>query len=108
AVPRSGSFGRRRPFHPAGDQLHDARPGRLPLLSRGRFGDPDHFGGEGEQAGSAHILEMKEANMREHYDFETMKGLKNPYAARLKQPISIRLDKGTIAYFKGMAADLGM
>lgn len=51
---------------------------------------------------------MKEVNMREHYDFESMKGRKNPYAARLKQPISIRLDKGTIAYFKGMATDLGM
>ena len=37
-----------------------------------------------------------------------MKGEKNPYLARLKQPITIRLDKGTVSYFKDMANDLGM
>lgn len=46
--------------------------------------------------------------MRTHYDFDKMKGEKNPYAARLKQPISIRLDKGTVAYFKTLAVDMGM
>lgn len=46
--------------------------------------------------------------MRPHYDFSKMKGEKNPYASRLKQPITIRLDKGTVAYFKAMAAEVGM
>jgi predicted DNA binding CopG/RHH family protein len=46
--------------------------------------------------------------MRAHYDFSTMKAVRNPYAARLKRPITIRLDHETIAYFKAMAADVGM
>jgi len=37
-----------------------------------------------------------------------MKGEKNPYIKHLKQPITIRLDKSTIVYFKSLAAELGM
>ena len=46
--------------------------------------------------------------MRAHYDFTTMKSEKNPYVRRLKQPITIRLDKGTVAYFKALANEIGM
>ena len=46
--------------------------------------------------------------MRAHYDFSKMKGMRNPYRSILKQPITIRLDKATVAYFKGIAAELGM
>ena len=46
--------------------------------------------------------------MRAHYDFSKMKGEKNPYTSRLKQPITIRLDKGTVSYFKGLATEVGM
>jgi predicted DNA binding CopG/RHH family protein len=46
--------------------------------------------------------------MRAHYDFSKMKGMRNPYRSRLKQPITIRLDKATVAYFKRIAAELGM
>jgi len=46
--------------------------------------------------------------MRAHYDFSKMKGVRNPYRSRLKQPITIRLDKVTVAYFKGLATELGM
>lgn len=46
--------------------------------------------------------------MREHYDFDKMKGQRNPYIKQLKHPITIRLDKGTIAYFKALADELGM
>lgn len=46
--------------------------------------------------------------MKSHYDFSKMKGEKNPYLSRLKQPITIRLDKGTVSYFKTLAVDLGM
>ncbi len=44
--------------------------------------------------------------MKSHYDFSKMKGEKNPYISKLKQPITIRLDKGTVSYFKTLAADL--
>ncbi len=46
--------------------------------------------------------------MREHYDFDKMKGQRNPYVKQLKQPITIRLDKATIAYFKALADEMGM
>ncbi len=46
--------------------------------------------------------------MRAHYDFSKLKGEKNPYLSRLKQPINIRLDKGTVAYFKALAAEVWM
>jgi predicted DNA binding CopG/RHH family protein len=46
--------------------------------------------------------------MRTHYDFSKMKGEKNPYIGQLKQPITIRLDKGTVAYFKSLASEIGM
>jgi uncharacterized protein (DUF4415 family) len=37
-----------------------------------------------------------------------MTGTKNPYIKQLKQPITIRLDKDTVAYFKSLAAEIGM
>ncbi|MGD2124227.1 MAG: antitoxin, partial [Gemmatimonadota bacterium] len=44
--------------------------------------------------------------MKNEYDFS--KGRKNPYAARAKKPVTIRLDEGTIAYFKDLAAETGI
>jgi uncharacterized protein (DUF4415 family) len=46
--------------------------------------------------------------MRAQYDFSKMKGAKNPYAGRLKQPVTIRLDRASVEYFKGLAEELGM
>lgn len=46
--------------------------------------------------------------MRAQYNFSKMKGERNPYISRLKQPITIRLDKGTVSYFRDLANDLGM
>lgn len=46
--------------------------------------------------------------MRKHYDFSKMKGERNPYVKHLKQPVTIRLDKGTVAYFKSLAEEIGM
>lgn len=46
--------------------------------------------------------------MRDHYDFDKMKGEKNPYTKALKQPITMRLDKATVAYFKNLATEIGM
>jgi predicted DNA binding CopG/RHH family protein len=41
--------------------------------------------------------------MRTTYDFS--KARKNPYAKKLKRPVTIRLDEPTIAYFKGLAEE---
>ena len=46
--------------------------------------------------------------MRDHYDFGKMKGKKNPYTKQLKQPVTMRLDKPTIGYFKSLATELSM
>jgi predicted DNA binding CopG/RHH family protein len=37
-----------------------------------------------------------------------MKGEKNPYIKHLKQPVTIRLDKASVTYFKNLANELGM
>jgi uncharacterized protein (DUF4415 family) len=42
--------------------------------------------------------------MREEYDFSRAR--RNPYARRLKKPITIRVDEATLAYFKGLAEEL--
>ncbi|MBI4402779.1 MAG: BrnA antitoxin family protein [Deltaproteobacteria bacterium] len=44
--------------------------------------------------------------MRKNYDFS--KSIKNPYARRLKQQITIRLDKEAIDYFKKLAVEMGI
>ena len=44
--------------------------------------------------------------MRKSYDFSKAK--RNPYAKRLKQQITIRLDKPTIEYFKELAEESGI
>ena len=44
--------------------------------------------------------------MRTHYDFSKAK--RNPYAKRLKQQITIRLDKPTIEYFRDLAEETGI
>lgn len=41
--------------------------------------------------------------MRKEYDFSTAK--KNPYARRLKRPVTIRLDEDTVAYFRALAEE---
>lgn len=41
--------------------------------------------------------------MNREYDFS--KARRNPYAAKLKRSVTIRLDEGTIEYFKLMAAE---
>jgi predicted DNA binding CopG/RHH family protein len=44
--------------------------------------------------------------MRKEYDFSQARP--NPYAKRLKRSVTIRIDEGTIAYFKGLAAENGI
>ena len=45
--------------------------------------------------------------MQDEYDFSRMRSRKNPYASRLKQPVTIRLEEDVIIYFKNMAEDTG-
>ena len=42
--------------------------------------------------------------MRREYDFS--RATRNPYAARLKRPVTIRLDDSTVRYFKDLAERL--
>ncbi len=44
--------------------------------------------------------------MRDTYDFKNSK--RNPYAKRLKQQITIRIDKDTIGYFKDLSEKKGI
>ena len=46
--------------------------------------------------------------MRRHYDFSKMKAQRNPYVRMLKQSVTIRLDRDTVAYFKVLAERTGM
>lgn len=44
--------------------------------------------------------------MRKEYDFSKSK--RNPYAKRLRKPVTIRLDVETVGYFKTMAEETGI
>ena len=46
--------------------------------------------------------------MKKEYDFSKMKSRKNPYASRLKKPVTIRLSEDVVEYFKSMAEDSGV
>jgi uncharacterized protein (DUF4415 family) len=46
--------------------------------------------------------------MKAEYDFSKMKSRKNPYASKLKAPVTMRLSEDVIAYFKRMAVDAGV
>ena len=46
--------------------------------------------------------------MREHYDFSKMKSKRNPYLKHLKQPVTMRLDRDSVEYFKLMSEESGI
>ncbi len=46
--------------------------------------------------------------MKAEYDLSRMKSRRNPYASRLKKPVTMRLSEDVIAYFKNMAVDAGV
>jgi uncharacterized protein (DUF4415 family) len=46
--------------------------------------------------------------MRSEYDFSKMKRRRNPHAARLKKPVTIRLGDDVLNYFKSMADQMGV
>ena len=72
-------------------------------LSGSRCSDPADLGPARDGPRRRDVLELP---MRKEYDFS--KSRKNPYAKQLKRQITIRLDTVAVAYFKQMAAELGM
>lgn len=46
--------------------------------------------------------------MRAEYDLAKLKSRKNPYASKLKRPVTMRLSEGVVKYFKGMAEETGV
>ena len=46
--------------------------------------------------------------MKAEYDLSKMKSRKNPYAAKLKKPVSMRLSEDVVEYFKSMANEAGV
>ena len=46
--------------------------------------------------------------MRKEYDFEKMKGRKNPYGKKLKKQVTIRMGVDIIEYFKKLAEETGI
>ncbi|MFH2092672.1 MAG: CopG family antitoxin [Pseudomonadota bacterium] len=46
--------------------------------------------------------------MRQEYDFEKMKGRKNPYTKDLKKQVTIRIGVDIIEYFKNQAEETGV
>ena len=43
--------------------------------------------------------------MRAEYDFSKLNGKRNPYAAKLKKPVTMRISYDVIAYFKHLAGE---
>ena len=46
--------------------------------------------------------------MKKEYDLSKMKSRKNPYAARLKKSVTMRLSEDVISYFKQMVEKSGV
>lgn len=46
--------------------------------------------------------------MKDEYDLAQMKSRKNPYASKLKKPVTMRLSEDVVDYFKGMADEAGV
>ena len=46
--------------------------------------------------------------MKPEYDLSKLKSRKNPYASRLKKPVTMRLSEDVIGYFKAMAEENGV
>ena len=46
--------------------------------------------------------------MRKEYNFDKMKGRKNPYAKHLKKQVTIRMGVDILDYFKNLAEETGV
>ena len=54
------------------------------------------------------LIIFKRCTMLEEYDIEKLNPRKNPYAKKLKQQITIKINKDTIEYFKQEAENTGI
>ena len=45
--------------------------------------------------------------MKSEYDLSKLKPRKNPYASKLKKPVTMRLSEDVVEYFKDMADEAG-
>ena len=43
--------------------------------------------------------------MKDHYEFSNMKGRRNPFIRYLTEPVTMRLDRDTVSWFKAMAEE---
>jgi uncharacterized protein (DUF4415 family) len=46
--------------------------------------------------------------MKAEYDLSNMKSRRNPYASKLKKPVTMRLSEDVVEYFKRMANEAGV
>jgi uncharacterized protein (DUF4415 family) len=46
--------------------------------------------------------------MRKEYDFSKMKSRRNPYASKLKRPVTIRMGDDVVSYFKKLSEETGI
>ena len=46
--------------------------------------------------------------MKAEYDLSKTKARRNPYASKLKKPVTMRLSEDVIGYFKEMAEEAGI
>lgn len=46
--------------------------------------------------------------MKAEYDLSRMKSRRNPYASKLKKPVTMRLSEDVVVHFKGMAMEAGV
>jgi uncharacterized protein (DUF4415 family) len=46
--------------------------------------------------------------MKKEYDLSTLKSRKNPFAAKLKKQVTIRMGSDVVEYFKGMSEQTGI
>jgi uncharacterized protein (DUF4415 family) len=51
---------------------------------------------------------MEVLAMETEYDFSKMKSRPNPYASKLKRPVTMRLSEDVVDYFKDMAEQAGV
>ena len=46
--------------------------------------------------------------MKTEYDLSKLRSRKNPYASKLKRPVTMRLSEDVVDYFKSMASEAGV
>lgn len=46
--------------------------------------------------------------MKAEYDLSKLKARNNPYASKLKKPVTMRLSEDVVEYFKGMDEEAGI